>query len=269
MIPIAAPATKDVLALLRRGELEVDGLMVPQSLGSMATLLRSDFPELPLYAHLSASLSDPSPLPGSITDPIVEFVRLAETQWVSAHLGYNCSQVVRGEECVAPAARARRYVPAAARRTIVANVKLLRSLLGRSITLENLAAVGRGKVQPACEFVCEPGFIRQVLEATDCGFLLDIAHARVSAAHMGMDVSEYLEQLPLDRVAELHISGPGQIDGTLSDVHGTLTIEDFEVLDWVLSRCRPRLVTLEYAAERGQIPEQLDRLRRACERHSE
>ena len=265
-ILVAAPATKDVLALLRRNELDIDAMMVPQSLGTMATLLRSDFPDVPLYAHLSVSLSDPSPLPGAVTNPIVEYVRMVETEWVSAHLGYNCSDVVRGQACIAPTEKAHRYVPTAARRAIVANVKLLSDLFGKPMTLENLSAVGHGVENSACQYVCEPGFIREVLEAADCGLLLDVAHARVTAAHMGIDEIAYLEQLPFDRVTELHFSGPRPIDGLLSDAHQAPQLDDFQLLDWVLERCRPRLVTVECTIEREHIAEQIDRVRRACER---
>jgi hypothetical protein len=269
MVPIAAPATKDVLALLRRDELTLDALMVPQSMGAMATLLRSDFPDVPLRAHLSASLSDPSPLPGSVTDAIVEFVRLAETEWVSAHLGYNCSDVVRSAACIAPTDKAQRYVPVAARRTIVTNIKLLGDLFGKPMTLENLPAVGRSALNSACDYVCDPGFIGDVLEAADCGLLLDLAHARITAAHRGVETITYLERLPLDRVAELHVSGPREVDGVLCDVHGEPQLADFELLDWVLGRCRPKLVTVECAVERPRIAEQLERVRRACKRKTD
>lgn len=268
MIQIVAPATRDVLALLRRGEIALDGLMVPQSMGTMATVLRSDFPELPQHAHLTVALSDPNPLPRTVVDPLVEFVRLAEAVSVSAHLGYNCSQVVHEAHGVEPAERARQYVPATARRTIVSNARLLRDLLGKPIRLENRPAVGRGRLNGACGFVCEPTFIREVLNALDCDLLLDVAHAQITAAHREQDVHAYLEALPLERVTELHVSGPREIDGRLSDAHETLRLDDFQLLDWVLERCAVRSVIVEYSADRSEIAGQLDRVRRACHREA-
>ena len=129
-----------------------------------------------------------------------------------------------------------------------------------------MSAVGRGPVQEACGFVCEPGFLRQVLERADCGLVLDLAHAQVSAAYLNMASTEYLEQIPLDRVVALHISGPRKIEGRLADAHDTLAIEDFHLLDWVLERCAPETVVVEYTADRAEIPAQVDRVRRECER---
>lgn len=268
MIQIVAPATRDVLALLRRGEIELDGLMVQQVMGTMATVLRSDFPELPQHAHLSVALSDPSPLPRSVVDPVVEFVQFAEAVSVSAHLGYNCSQVVHEEHGVEPAERARQYVPATARRTIVSNARLLRDLLGRPLRLENRPAVGRGRLNGACGFICEPAFICEVIHALDCDLLLDVAHAQITAAHLEQDVHTYIEALPLERVTELHVSGPREIDGRLSDAHETLRLEDYQLLDWVLERCAVRTVTVEYSTDRAEIAGQLDRVRRACHRET-
>ncbi len=52
-----------------------------------------------------------------------------------------------------------------------------------------------------------PSVIRQVVEETGCGFLLDISHARLAAAHLGMDAIDYLCQMPGERLREIHITG--------------------------------------------------------------
>jgi len=55
-------------------------------------------------------------------------------------------------------------------------------------------------------------FINGVVDATGCGLLLDISHARLSAHQMGWDVKPYINSLPVHRLRELHITGVQEID---------------------------------------------------------
>lgn len=110
-----------------------------------------------------------------------------------------------------------------------------------------------------------PEFVRKVLSATGCGLLLDLAHARISAEVLHVDVHDYLVSLPLDLVVEIHVSGPRKEQGFLRDRHDRLAREDYRLLEWVLRRCSPRAITLEYWKDVGQAGVQLRRLRRIIE----
>jgi uncharacterized protein (UPF0276 family) len=100
-----------------------------------------------------------------------------------------------------------------------------------------------------------------VLGATDTYFLLDLAHAQVSASRLGFAPSDYVAQLPLERVQQLHVSGPRPVDGTLTDVHETLRSADYSLLESVLERTDPWAVTLEYRRDAHTLATQLDRFR--------
>jgi uncharacterized protein (UPF0276 family) len=91
--------------------------------------------------------------------------------------------------------------------------------------------------------------------------LLDLAHAIVSAAWLGMGVEAYLARLPLHRVVEVHVSGPRIDDGVLADVHETLLEDHFMLLAEVLRTTSPRAVTIEYQRDESALREQLLRLR--------
>jgi uncharacterized protein (UPF0276 family) len=78
---------------------------------------------------------------------------------------------------------------------------------------------------------------------------------------LGVDVYDYLDDLPLDRVVQLHVSGPRMREGRLVDVHESLQETDYALLDFVLERTQPQVVTLEYIREREALREQLFRLR--------
>lgn len=96
-----------------------------------------------------------------------------------------------------------------------------------------------------------PAVIRRVVEATGCGLLLDIAHARIAATTLGWDVRAYIASLPVDRLGEIHISGVRDVNGRTMD-HMPLTDEDWDLTQWALDRIRggdwaePYVAAFEY-----------------------
>jgi uncharacterized protein (UPF0276 family) len=121
--------------------------------------------------------------------------------------------------------------------------------------------------------VVDPAFISSVIEETNCGLLLDLAHARVAACYQDEPVRHYLARLPLNRLVEIHVSGPrslpasdGASGGRLFDAHEPMQEADYALLTWVLERTRPQAVTLEYSKDRAQLKAQLDRLRTLLDR---
>ena len=93
-------------------------------------------------------------------------------------------------------------------------------------------------------------FSNVILDA-GCMLLLDIAHARITADTLGMDVRQYISAFPLDRLVELHITGIKKFNGVLTD-HFELSQEDYELLSWALNEInrgnwrRPEIIALEY-----------------------
>lgn len=100
----------------------------------------------------------------------------------------------------------------------------------------------------------EPEFVSEICAAGDCGFLLDIAHARCSAWHYEMDLKTYLSGLPLHRLREIHLAGTQLrlLEG-LRDTHGRIDETDYATLEYLLQHSAPQIVTLEY----GGMPERL------------
>jgi uncharacterized protein (UPF0276 family) len=80
--------------------------------------------------------------------------------------------------------------------------------------------------------VLEPEMIRRVVYETGCGFLMDTAHAAVAARHFGMDEREYIAQLPVDKLRELHITGIKQDENGAWVDHFAMTAFDWELADW-------------------------------------
>jgi uncharacterized protein (UPF0276 family) len=108
----------------------------------------------------------------------------------------------------------------------------------------------------------EPEFIKDICHQSDSGFLLDIAHARCSAWHMHRDLLDYIQALPLDRLREIHLGGVLErpLEG-LRDTHTPLIEDDYRLLDFLLSKIRPDMITIEY----GGLPDKLMNLKQEYE----
>lgn len=109
--------------------------------------------------------------------------------------------------------------------------------------------------------MCEPALIAELVEATGADLLLDLAHAQVSASRLGYALESYLQRLPLERVRQLHISGPRHDGTTLFDAHEPLREADYTLLAWVLNETDPAVLTLEYGKDENALLDQVRRLR--------
>jgi uncharacterized protein (UPF0276 family) len=135
-------------------------------------------------------------------------------------------------------------------------VEAVKPYLPVPLLLENMPQWPTADWDPATS----PAFITRVLDETRCGLLLDLAHVRVSAANLGRDVHAYAEELPLERVVEIHVSGPRRMSEWWHDSHDTMVDEDYALLEWVLRRVTPKVVTLEYWKNPTHVRRQLLRL---------
>jgi hypothetical protein len=128
------------------------------------------------------------------------------------------------------------------------------------VLLENLDYCPEG----AYEHVCDPAFIREVLELSGAGLLFDLAHWQVSANWLGYDPLEVLDLIPLERAVEIHLSSPrpvGDGSGRLDDTHERLTARDIELFMAVLARATPQAVTIECRRDLNALREQVEEIR--------
>lgn len=103
------------------------------------------------------------------------------------------------------------------------------------------------------DHVCDPAFIHRFLDALDAQLLLDIGHARISAAHLGYDFAAYLDALPLHRVTEVHYSRPGLELGVWEDTHERPGPDEALALWHILARAPVRHVVIEYYASPADL----------------
>ena len=113
---------------------------------------------------------------------------------------------------------------------------------------------------PEVDIAATPGFITRVLEETQSRLLLDTAHARITAAILNRSVQRYLEEFPLTRIVEIHVSSPRLEHDQWINCHETLQETDYALLEWLLERVTPKVITLEYWKDVALAREQILRL---------
>ncbi|WP_461208470.1 multinuclear nonheme iron-dependent oxidase [Desulfocurvus sp. DL9XJH121] len=142
-----------------------------------------------------------------------------------------------------------------------ANARTARELFGSATPLlvENNNHLGTD----AYEVVTEPGFITEALDVAGAGLLLDVAHARISAANTGVGEAAYFVALPLERAGQIHLSAHGQDGGgRCFDAHEALSDKDFSYFVELLPVLPGlKFVSIEYYRDADILLEQIARLR--------
>jgi len=192
----------------------------------------------PIVTHgLTLSLGAIDPPPEDYLADLTNEVRRLRSPWHSDHLCFSTS----GERVLhdlLPLKRCRENV-----RRVADRVRRVEDRLGVPMAIENItwyAEAGRSEMP-------EAEFIAAILEAADCGLLLDVNNVWVNAQNHGFDARAFLQALPFERVIQIHVAGhTRRPDGLIIDTHGEKVIDPvIELLGWTLERTGPLPVVLE------------------------
>lgn len=92
----------------------------------------------------------------------------------------------------------------------------------------------------------EAQFLTEVAERSDCGLLLDVTNLYTNAVNHDYNAHAFLEQLPLERVVQLHFVGGHWHNGVLIDSHSHSTPQQvWTLMDEVLARVPAKAIVLE------------------------
>jgi uncharacterized protein (UPF0276 family) len=119
----------------------------------------------------------------------------------------------------------------------------------------------------------EAEFLNALTHRTGCGLILDVYNLQCDAHNHGFDITEFLNELELTKVRELHVACGVEHNGFLLDVHSQLTRRStVQLAQYVISRSKGNAGTLVYefmpeavpGLGREAIAEELYRLRVMC-----
>ena len=220
--------------LLRSGDIEIDLFKCPDwpDLIAEAAQLR------PVYIHFPLVAGQRNIAKVGL-ETIAGWRSRTETYYVNTHLGARVEDLPDVND------------PDVAVASMLADVTPLVDCFGAdAVMAENVPYPDMYSDKPQIDI--EPEVIRRVIESSGCGLLLDLAHARLTAEYMGWDVHEYIEQLPVDRLRELHVTGIGPNQKGQHEDHLPMTDSDWALFEWALAKIHsgawptPWVVACEY-----------------------
>jgi uncharacterized protein (UPF0276 family) len=118
----------------------------------------------------------------------------------------------------------------------------------------------------------EAEFISRVVSNSGCWLLLDLANVRNNAINNNYNAFEFLDQIPLDRVVQIHLAGSYYKRGLLLDSHSDpIHAEVFEMLRYVAPRM-PNLKGINIERDQnfppiGELLDELDQVRDILAKH--
>lgn len=98
---------------------------------------------------------------------------------------------------------------------VIENVRQAQRVLPVPLALENIATLFDWP-HPEMD---EAAFVTEILERTDALLLLDLENVYANIRNHGGDAWKFLDQLPLDRLAYVHVAGGIERDGIYHDTH--------------------------------------------------
>ena len=136
-------------------------------------------------------------------------VKRTNTPWLSDHLCWG-SVDGRYTHDLLPMP----YTKAVARHT-AEKIRQARDFLEVPIAVENVSSYAEFHASDMTEWE----FLSEVVELADCGILLDVNNIYVSAMNHNFNPYDYLDNVPHDRVAQIHIAGHSKYRKYILDTH--------------------------------------------------
>jgi uncharacterized protein (UPF0276 family) len=159
------------------------------------------------------------PVAGTVDDP-AEYVPLLrhmarhlQPAWISEHLSFN--RVRQGDEVhecgfLLPPAQTPGTARVAAR-----NIRRYAADVGYPVAFET----GVNYLAPVQGHLDDGRFFAEVAELADCGVLLDLHNLLCNERNGRQRALDAIDQMPLERVWEVHVAGGSELDGLWLDAH--------------------------------------------------
>jgi uncharacterized protein (UPF0276 family) len=130
-------------------------------------------------------------------------------------------------------------------RKTAANLKIAQDFLEIPLAMENVSSYAEFKMDEMTEWQ----FLAEVCEAADVGILLDVNNIYVSSVNHDFDPLEYVNFIPSERVAQIHIAGHSRYERFIIDTHDHPVIDPvWKLYARAIERCGPTATLLEWDA---------------------
>src|SRR6202044_1789291 len=164
-------------------------------------------------------------------------VQRTKTPWLSDHLCWG-SVDGRYTHDLLPMP----YTFEAARIT-AQKIREVRDFIEIPVAVENVSSYAEFHVSEITEWE----FLNEVVERADCGILLDVNNIYVSSQNHTFDPFTYVNAVPADRVAQIHIAGHSRFEKYILDTHDRPVLEPvWQLYARTIERAGPTATLLEW-----------------------
>jgi uncharacterized protein (UPF0276 family) len=210
----------------------------------------------PVLCHgLSLSIGSPDPLDMDFMQKLKSFLDEYKVKLYSEHLSFaKCDNAHLYDLLPIP------FREDAAKH-VIEKIKQVQDYLERPFVMENVSYY-----TPVAAQMGEAEFISMIVKETGCNLLLDVNNVYVNAFNHNYHAQSFIRQLPLDKVAYIHMAGHTQVAPDLIiDTHGEAIIDPvYDLFAWTIEKIKPVPVLLERdfnIPEMNELNGELNRLR--------
>ncbi|MGX7673068.1 DUF692 domain-containing protein [Plantactinospora sp. DSM 117369] len=196
----------------------------PDPLPESLTVLRER--GVPVIAHaVSLSLGGAEPVDRTRVAHLAAVAEAVDAPLVSEHVAFSRAGGLDSGHLL-PVPRTRDALD-----VLVDNVNRVQAELPVPLALENIAAL----LDWPDSDLTEGQFLAELVERTDCRLLVDVANLYANAVNLGTAPETFLDELPLERLAYVHVAGGVTHDGLYHDTHAHAVPP--QVLDTLAALC--------------------------------
>src|SRR6266851_3233042 len=164
-------------------------------------------------------------------------VKRTKTPWLSDHLCWGSVDGTYTHDLLPMP-----YTFSAAKRT-ADNIREARDFLEVPICVENVSSYAEFHASEMTEWE----FLSEVVELADCGILLDVNNIYVSSKNHNFDPYDYLNNVPHQRVGQIHIAGHSKFEKYILDTHDHAPIDPvWELYSRAIELVGPTATLLEW-----------------------
>lgn len=164
----------------------------------------------PMVMHgVSLSLGSSDPLDIDYLHQLKNLVARVEPQWISDHLCWTGVNGINVHDLL-PVPYTREVVC-----HIVSRIQQVQEFLQRPILIENVSSYLTYKQSEMVEWE----FILEIVKQSGCYILLDVNNVYVSSVNHQFNPLDYVQAMPVERVAQIHLAGHSNHGDYIIDTH--------------------------------------------------
>jgi len=171
---------------------------------------------------------------------IRQIKQLTQARWYSEHCSFSSDSTFQSPDLFPMP------YTLAAKQLLVDHIQQVQDCMGEQMLIENISYYVHNQPEAEAEFFAE------VVQAADCGILLDVNNLYVNSQNFGYDAQQFINCLPLDRIRQIHLAGHSvETDAAgqqlLVDTHsGPVCEAVLQLYQYLLQRTGPVPTNLEW-----------------------